>query len=189
MPLARLNVISIIFQMVSWWFDRFFLNEISPPCIMLKQTLDPCPGLTVRFPTPYTFLTGFAVLPQRPGQLPVQMPGADQCFFYSVLIIPISAPQCQHFTIKSGYRPIVGVMNCTLVSILASIIRRPHFGHRICRILFFISCGHSSFFLHTSYIHLFLTHASGAEVYKASIFLFHKFCQPRGQRPCDHPGI
>ena len=36
---------------------------------MLKQTCDPCPGLAVRFPVPYTFLMGLAVLPQRPGQL------------------------------------------------------------------------------------------------------------------------
>jgi hypothetical protein len=59
----------------------FLQNEISPPCIMLKQTCDPCPGLAVRFPFPYTFLVGLAVLPQRPGQLPVQITGADQIFF------------------------------------------------------------------------------------------------------------
>jgi len=43
-------------------------NETIPPCIMLKQTNDPCPGLTVRFPSPYTFLMETVVLPQRPGQ-------------------------------------------------------------------------------------------------------------------------
>lgn len=59
----------------------FLQNEISPPCIMLKQTCDPCPGLAVRFPFPYTFLVGLAVLPQRPGQLPMQISGADQTFF------------------------------------------------------------------------------------------------------------
>ncbi|MCH5352233.1 MAG: hypothetical protein J1E06_02065 [Acutalibacter sp.] len=62
-PLARLNVVSIMFQMVSWWFDRFLRNEIAPPCIMLKQTSDPCPGLAIRFPVPYTLLYGIVVLP------------------------------------------------------------------------------------------------------------------------------
>lgn len=46
----------------------FFQNETIPLCIMLKQTNDPCPGLTVRFPSPYTFLMETVVLPQRPGQ-------------------------------------------------------------------------------------------------------------------------
>jgi hypothetical protein len=36
---------------------------------MLKQTSDLCPGLDIRFPGPYTSLTGLSVLPCRPGQL------------------------------------------------------------------------------------------------------------------------
>lgn len=43
-------------------------NAISPPCIMLKQTSDPCPGLAMRFPFPYT---SFTELPLMPHNAPV----------------------------------------------------------------------------------------------------------------------
>lgn len=68
-PLVRLNVVSTMFQVASWKFDHNSWNEIALPCIMLKQTNDPCPSLDVRFPNLYTFLTDLAVLPRRPGQL------------------------------------------------------------------------------------------------------------------------
>lgn len=47
---------------VSW-------NEISPPCIMLRQTSDPCPGLAIRFPVPYTSLMD---VPYYRGGIPGQ---------------------------------------------------------------------------------------------------------------------
>lgn len=85
-------------------------------------------------------------------------PRADQSSLFS-FSIPISAPHRLHFKIKSGQRPIDGVINCTFVSIPASMIRPPHFGHRTGRIRFFISCFHSSFFMHIEMVkHFCNTH-------------------------------
>ena len=148
MPLVRLNIISIIFQMVSWWFDRFYMNEISPPCIRLRQTPYRFPGFAVRCPSSYTFLMRAVVLPQLSGKSQRLVRDIRyHRFFYSVLITPISAPQCLHLTIKSGYRFVSGVINCTFVSNPASISLCPHFGQRTGRIPVFISCTDSSFFL------------------------------------------
>ena len=118
---------------------------------MLKQTNDPCPGLTVRFPIPYTFLTGFAVLPQRPGQLPVQISRADQISFIQFLITPISEPQCLHFIMKSGFRFFVGATNCAFVFIDASKSLCPHLGHRMERLFFSSPLVCTSFFFCISY--------------------------------------
>ena len=109
------------------------------------------PGFAVRCPFPYTFLMGTVVLPQLSGKSRPVAGTFGVCFFYSVLITPISAPQCLHFIMKSGYRPIVGVTNCIFVSVPASIIFRPHSGHRTGRIPVFISCPCSSFFLRITY--------------------------------------
>lgn len=80
-PLARLNVISAMFQAVSWRFDRFW-NEISPPCIVLRQTSDPCPGLAIRFPVPYTLLMGVPYLPWRnPRSAPIKNGGRSMSLF------------------------------------------------------------------------------------------------------------
>ena len=48
-----------------WKADPGLRNEPVPPCIMLNQTSDPCPGLASRFPGPHTFPAGRAVLPWR----------------------------------------------------------------------------------------------------------------------------
>ena len=66
---------------------------------------------------------------------------------YSVLITPISTPQCPHFTIKSGYRPFLGVINCVFVPDTATMIRRPHTGQQTGRSVFFSPLVCSSFFL------------------------------------------
>ena len=113
---------------------------------MRKQTSDLCPGLDIRFPGPYTFLTNLFVLPCRPGQLPAFRLGAGQSFRYSVFMTPIIAPQCPHFNMRSGFRPSAGAINCTLVFAGASIILCPQTGHRIWRTLLFISLA-SPFFL------------------------------------------
>lgn len=131
----------------------FFQNETIPPCIMLKQTNDPCPGLTVRFPSPYTFSYGNRCITAAPRPAPVIKSKADQSSLFS-FSIPISAPHRRHFKIKSGQRPIDGSINCTFVFIPASMIRPPHFGHRTGRIRCFISCFHSSFFMHIPYTSL-----------------------------------
>ena len=62
-------------------------NEISPPCIMLKQTSDPCPGLAIRFPFPYTSLTELPLCRMTPRPAPglLQL-GAGQIFPYSIFL-------------------------------------------------------------------------------------------------------
>ena len=109
------------------------------------------PGFAVRCPFPYTFLMGTVVLPQLSGKSRSVAGTFGVCFFYSVLITPMSAPQCLHLTIKSGFRSVTGVMNCIFVSIPASMIFCPHFGQRTGRIFIFISCPCSSFFLRITY--------------------------------------
>ena len=54
-----------IMKVAYWRADPCLRNETVPPCIMLKQTSDPCPGLASRFPGPHTFPAGRAVLPWR----------------------------------------------------------------------------------------------------------------------------
>ena len=146
MPLARLNVVSTVFSGGIMEDRSCGWNEISPPCIMRKQTSDPCPGLDIRFPSPHTFPADLFILPCRPGQLPAFRLGADHCFRYSVFITPTIAPQCPHFIIRSGFRLPTGAINCTLVSAGASTTRCPQTGHRIWRTLLFISLA-SPFFL------------------------------------------
>lgn len=124
-------------KLAYWWVDLFFVNEIFPPRVMLKQTLDLCPGLDQPFPRPVYILTSPVVLPCRPGQLRSDLPESGQIhysIFFSVLITPISVPQCPHFKMKSGYRPFVGVINCALVPDTATIIRHPHCGQQRGRI-------------------------------------------------------
>lgn len=60
-------------------------NEISPPCIMLKQTNDPCPGLAMRFPFPYTSLTELPLCRMTPRSAP-GLTGSERIkvFQYSV---------------------------------------------------------------------------------------------------------
>ena len=73
------------------------------------------------------------VLPQLSGKsrnLPGTFGGS-----YSVLMIPTSAPQCLHFTYKSGYRPFgdLGPCLCTLYCVQQ--LPPPHFGQYTGRIL------------------------------------------------------
>lgn len=116
-----------------------------------QQTCDPCPGLAVRFPDPYTSPMGLDVLPQRPGQLLVLRLRTDRYFLYSVFITPISVPQCLHFIIKSGHRPFIGEINCTFVFKDVSINLYPHLGHRMERLFFSNPLICTSFFFCISY--------------------------------------
>ena len=145
-------------QVVSWRIDCCGWNEISPPCIMRKQTSDPCPGLDIRFPSPHTFLAGLFVLPCRPGKPPAFRLGAGQSFCYSVFMTPTIAPQRPHFNMRSGFRPSAGAINCTLVSAGASTTRCPQTGHRMWRTFLFISWA-SPFFLGISHTLLSATAA------------------------------
>lgn len=62
-------------------------NEISPPCIMLKQTSDPCPGLAIRFPFPYTSLTELPLCRMTPRPAPgLSQLGAGQIFPYLIFL-------------------------------------------------------------------------------------------------------
>ena len=149
-PLARLNVISAIFQAVSWRFGPLWWNETSPPCIMLSTNVHPVfpASLSVSHPR----IHSLRELPYcRSYPVSSGVHARNIRCVYSIFTTPISAPHRSHFKIKSGHHPIDGVTNCTFVSIFASMIRPPHSGHRTGRIRFFISCFHASFFLHISY--------------------------------------
>lgn len=75
--------------------------------------------------------------------------GSD--FLYSVLITPISEPQCLHFIMKSGFRFFVGVTNCAFVFMDASKSLCPHLGHRMERLFFSSPLACTSFFFCISY--------------------------------------
>jgi len=70
-PLARLNVVSAIFRAVSWWLDRFLGMKSPHRASCSGKRANPCPGLAIRFPVPYTFLTG---LPYCRGGISGQLP-------------------------------------------------------------------------------------------------------------------
>ena len=123
--------------MVAW---PLFKNEIAPPCIMLRQTGGPVSRFSPPFRCPVYIPYGIAVLPWRYLRSAPGLPARSGSIVrYSVFTTPISAPQCQHFMIKSGCRPFFGVTNLIFVSNDTSITLRPHFGHPDGRILFFIS--------------------------------------------------
>ena len=135
-----------------WRADPCLRNETAPPCIMLKQTSDPCPGLASRFPGPHTFPAGRAVLPWRYlRSAPGLLARSGSKVFYSVFITPISEPQCPHFIMKSGYRPFFGVIICVFVPDTASMIRRPHTGQQTGRRVVLSPLVCASFFLRISY--------------------------------------
>ena len=101
------------------------------------------PGFAVRCPSSYTFLMRAVVLPQLSGKSRNQ-PGTFGGS-YSVLMIPTSAPQCPHFTYKSGYRPLWGILVCVFVPFTASSSFHPHFGQYTGRILSLMSFCSTSF--------------------------------------------
>lgn len=134
-----------------WRADPCLRNETVPPCIMLKQTSDPCPGLASRFPGPHTFPAGRDVLPWR--YLRSSRPAGSERIkvFYSVFITPTSEPQCPHFMMKSGYRPLPGVIICVFVPDTASMIRCLHTGQQTGRRVVLSPLVCASFFLRISY--------------------------------------
>ena len=146
MPLARLNVISAIFQAVSWRFGPLWWNETSPPCIMLSTNVHPVfpASLSVSHPRIHS-LRGLPYCRSYPVSSGIHARNI-RCV-YSVFVTPTPVPQCLHLIMKSGYRPIAGAVNCIFISVSASMIFRPHFGQRTGRQLIFISCPCSSFFL------------------------------------------
>lgn len=101
-------------------------------------------SLSVARPS-YTFLMGAVVLPQLSGKSRNQ-PGTFGGS-YSVLMIPTSAPQCPHFTYKSGYRPLWGILVSVFVPFTASSSFHPHFGQYTGRILSLMSSCSTSFLL------------------------------------------
>lgn len=146
MPPARLNVIS-----TSLWKWRirgltaFYRMKSSLRALCSNKRLTVFPAsLYVSHPHIHSLweLPYFRSYPVSSGTFARSI----RCF-YSVFITPISAPQCLHFIIKSGYRSIDEVMNCAFVPSTASMIRHPHCGHRTGRIFAFISSVVSSFFL------------------------------------------
>lgn len=145
-PLARLNVVSAIFQTVSWRFDPLWWNETSPPCIMLSTNVHPVFPASLSVSNPHIHsLCGLPYCRSYPVSSVVHARNI-RCV-YSVFVTPTPAPQCLHLIMKSGYRPIAGAVNCIFIFVSASMIFRPHFGHRTRRQLIFISCPCSSFFL------------------------------------------
>ena len=149
MPLARLNIPSVFLSRQrdeGATTDDGMKSPLRASCSDKRRTGFPA-SLSVARPS-YTFLMRAVVLPQLSGKSRQLVRDIRyHRFFYSVLITPMSAPQCLHLTIKSGYRSVSGVINCTFVSNPASISLCPHFGQRTGRIPVFISCVDSSFFL------------------------------------------
>lgn len=82
MPLARLNVVSAIFQAVSWRFDSLW-SEWNLPTVhhALNKRPPRFPSFAVRFPSPYTSLIGTAVLPQLSGKFQTSCSEHSVCLF------------------------------------------------------------------------------------------------------------
>ena len=129
MPLARLNVVSTIFRVVSWRFDRYLRNEIAPPRIMHKQTRAPVSRLRCPLPVLIYIPYEAVVLPQLSGKSRSLVQNI-RCLLFS-FYYPDFLRRSARTLHNIGIPAFFGIISRDLVSGAESINRRPHFGQRI----------------------------------------------------------